>query len=43
MVYGIPFSYQEDLLHDEYKMRGTRNKRPYDTAIVDEVDSMFVD
>lgn len=43
IVYGTPFSYQVDLLFDEYKKRGTRNSRPYDVAIVDEVDSMFVD
>ncbi len=43
IVYGTPFSYQVDLLYDEYKKRGTRNKRPYEIAIVDEVDSMFVD
>jgi len=32
-----------DLLYDEYNKKGTRNSRPYDVAIVDEVDSMFVD
>lgn len=43
VVYGTPFSYSVDLLNDEYKRKGTRNGRPYDIAIVDEVDSMFVD
>lgn len=43
VVYGIPFTYQVDLLYDEYKRKGTRNNRKYDSAIVDEVDSMLVD
>lgn len=43
IVYGTPFSYQVDLLYDEYKKKGTRNGRPYDVGIVDEVDSMFID
>ena len=43
VVYGTPHSYQADLLFDEYKKYGTRNKRPYQIAIVDEVDSMFID
>ncbi len=43
IVYGTPFSYQVDLLFDEYKKRFTRNGRPYDVAIIDEVDSMFID
>jgi preprotein translocase subunit SecA len=42
-VYGTPFSYQVDLLFDEYKKRFTGNGRPYDVAIIDEVDSMFID
>lgn len=43
VVYGTPHSYQCDILFDEYKKRGTRNKRPYQVVIVDEVDSMFID
>lgn len=43
VVYGTPFSYQVDLLYDEYKKKRTRNGRPYDAAIIDEVDSMFID
>jgi preprotein translocase subunit SecA len=43
VVYGTPHSFQVDILIDEYKLRGTRNKRPYQVVIVDEVDSMFID
>ena len=43
IVYGTPHSFQVDILFEEYKRRGTRNNRPYEVLIVDEVDSMFVD
>ncbi len=32
-----------DLLFDEYEKKNTRNNRPYDVGINDEVDSMFID
>lgn len=43
IVIGTPFSFQVDLLYDEYQQKGTRNKRPYDVVIIDEVDSMLID
>lgn len=43
IVSGTPFSFQVDLLFDDYQQLGTRNKRPYHAAIIDEVDSMLID
>lgn len=43
VVMGTPFSFQVDLLYDEYQQKGTRNKRLYRVAIIDEVDSMLID
>ena len=43
IVYGNPHSYQVDILLDEYKKLKIRNGRQYRVAIIDEVDSMFVD
>lgn len=43
VVYGTPSSFQVDILFDEYKRKGTRNKRPFDVIIIDEVDLMFID
>ena len=43
IVYGTPHNFQVDILLNDYKKRNTRNGRPYDVLIVDEVDSMFVD
>lgn len=40
---GTPFSFQVDMLYDEYQQKGTRNKRPYKVVIIDEVDSMLID
>ena len=42
-MYGNPHSFQVDILLDEYKQMKTRNGRKYRVAIIDEVDSMFVD
>jgi len=35
IVYGIPSSFQVDLLFDEYKKKNTLNGRPYDVVIID--------
>lgn len=43
IVIGTPFSFQVDMLYDEYQQRETRNKRPYKVVIIDEVDSMLID
>jgi preprotein translocase subunit SecA len=43
VVFGTPYSFQVDILLDEYRERGTRAGRPYQILIVDEVDSMMVD
>jgi preprotein translocase subunit SecA len=43
IVYGDASSFQWDILKDEYQLCGTRAGRPFQTVIVDEVDSMFVD
>lgn len=43
IVYGDAHNFQGDILSDKYMLEGTRNNRDYDVAIVDEIDSMFVD
>jgi len=43
IVYGNVNEYQFDILKDEYSLLGTRCGRKFDVAIVDEVDSMFID
>jgi preprotein translocase subunit SecA len=43
IVYGSLDNFQYDFLKDEYKLEGIRQKRPFSTVIVDEVDSMLVD
>ncbi|MCP3660860.1 MAG: hypothetical protein GY830_11385, partial [Bacteroidetes bacterium] len=43
IVYGSTSTFQGDILHDEYQCKGIRNKRPFSVAIIDEVDSMFID
>lgn len=43
IVYGDANHFQFDLLRDEYKEEKTRANRPYQTVIVDEVDSMLID
>ncbi|CAF1339755.1 unnamed protein product, partial [Didymodactylos carnosus] len=43
IVYGHVNDYQFDVLRDEYSLLGTRCKREFDIAIVDEVDSMLID
>lgn len=43
VVYGTANSFQGDILHDEYNLRGTLNGRKPKTIIIDEVDSMFID
>jgi preprotein translocase subunit SecA len=43
IVYGDACSFQWDLLRDEYMREGTRNGRPFEFVIGDEVDSMLLD
>lgn len=43
VVYGDVNEYQFDVLKDEYSLLGTRCGRKFDIAMVDEVDSMFID
>ncbi|WP_341751173.1 helicase-related protein [Candidatus Tisiphia endosymbiont of Piscicola geometra] len=43
IVYGDVGSFQYDLLKDEYKGYGTRGDRPFNSVIIDEVDSMLID
>ncbi|CAF3715511.1 unnamed protein product [Rotaria sp. Silwood1] len=43
IVYGDVNEFQFDILRDEYSLLGTRCGRPFDIAIVDEVDSMLID
>ena len=43
IVYGTTFEFQGDILSDEYKLSGIRDKRGFDTVIVDEIDSMLID
>jgi preprotein translocase subunit SecA len=43
VVYGSIYSFQWDLLRDEYELDGTKGGRPEATVIADEADSMFVD
>lgn len=43
IVYGAAQEFQGDILRDEYSQLGTRCKRKFDIAIVDEVDSMLID
>ena len=47
VVYGDVANFQWDALRTEYLLEGTRgdksNERPYNTVIVDEVDSMLID
>lgn len=45
IIYGEASSFQFDILREEYSGLGTRGNRSFEktTAIVDEVDSMFID
>lgn len=43
VVYGAASDFQGDILRDEYSKMGTRSGRKCEIAIVDEVDSMFID
>lgn len=43
VVYGSANCFQADLLRTEYELENTRGNRPYQTGIVDEVDSMMID
>lgn len=43
VVYGSANCFQADLLRTEYELENTRGDRPYQTVIVDEVDSMMID
>ncbi|CAF0891538.1 unnamed protein product [Adineta ricciae] len=43
VVYGSVENFQFDVLRDEYSLLETRFQRQFDIAIVDEVDSMFID
>lgn len=43
IVYGDAHSFQWDALRHEYEQEGTRGVRPYDTVIIDEVDSLLID
>ena len=43
IVYGSLDNFQYDFLKDQYKLKGIRQERPFQTVIVDEVDSMLVD
>ena len=42
VVYG-DITFEWDALRTEYQLAGTRGDRPYDVAIVDEVDSMLIE
>ncbi|OZG32131.1 helicase-related protein [Rickettsia endosymbiont of Culicoides newsteadi] len=43
VVYGDVSNFQGDLLRDEYKAYQTRGGRPFNSVIIDEVDSMLID
>lgn len=43
VLYGSVTEYEADILRDEYGKSGIRSKRPFDIALVDEVDSMLID
>ena len=43
IVYGTPFYFEYHIILDEYDMYKIRCARPYDIAIIDEVDSMMID
>jgi preprotein translocase subunit SecA len=43
VVYGDVANFQADLLRDEYKAYQTRGGRPFNSVIIDEVDSMLID
>ncbi|CAF1204706.1 unnamed protein product [Rotaria sordida] len=43
IVYGTINHFAGDLLRTEFYLQNVRQNRPYDVAIVDEVDSMFID
>ncbi|CAF0988962.1 unnamed protein product, partial [Didymodactylos carnosus] len=43
IVYGTVNHFAGDLLRTEFYLENVRQNRPYEAAIVDEVDSMFID
>jgi preprotein translocase subunit SecA len=43
VVYGDASTFEGDILRDEFSQMGTRGGRGFDTVVVDEVDSMFID
>lgn len=43
IVYGAPHVYQGDILNEEFHGITTRANRPYNCAIIDEVDNMLID
>ena len=43
IVYGDANQFRFDLLDHEYKQQNTRGDRPYQSVIVDEADSLFID